>query len=221
VCGIDFARNGNCANVMYWRKGRDGQTFKPDVFPDDPSSEHFVAKCAQRLRDMKPDLIYGDGVGVGGPIIDRLVGLGFDVIDVQSGGRSVEPDRHLNKRAEMWSKMKYWIRDGGSLWKNEDLAEELTTIETVPNIKGLTQLESKDHLLARGEQSPDTSDALAFTFAYESTELAAAEHRESLGFNTVAAEFDPYQDLEIGGRADIEYNKSRHQRQQSRYYTGS
>ena len=165
ICGIDFARNGNCASVMYWRKGRDGKTFKPDIYPEDPSSEHFVAKCAQRLRDMQPDLIYGDGVGVGGPIIDRLVGLGFDVQDVQSGGRSVEPDRHFNKRAEMWAKGKYWIRDGGALWSDDDFADELTTIELVPNAKSLTQLESKEHLLARGEASPDVGDAFMFTFA--------------------------------------------------------
>jgi hypothetical protein len=222
ICGIDFARNGICASVMYWRKGRDGQTIKPDVFPDDPSAEHFVAKCAARLRDMQPDLIFGDGVGVGGPIIDRLVGLGFDVIDIQSGGSAVEPDRHFNKRAEMWARGKTWIRDGGCLWKNDDFADELTTIETVPNAKSLTQLESKEHLLSRGEASPDISDAFMFTFAYDYTEEATLEVREQLGFHTSAADYNPLEGLDDKRHVnDGVYNEgTRNRSQRRRYFTG-
>lgn len=220
ICGIDFARSGNCRNVMYWRKGRDGQTFKPDIYPDDPSSEHFVAKCAQRLADMKPDLIFGDGVGLGGPIIDRLVGLGFDVVDVQAGGKAAENDRHANKRAEMWARGKYWIRDGGTLFKSEDFASELTTMETVPNVKGLTQMESKEHLLARGEPSPDIADAFMLTFAYDTTDFAAAEHRESLGFNNSTAEYNPLQDLDTPNDDGV-YSQSRRQRTLRRHYTGA
>jgi len=196
ICGLDFARNGLCSSVLYWRKGRDAQTMPPDIYPDDPSSSHFIAKCAERLRQMKPDLMFGDGVGVGGPIIDRLVELGFDVIDIQSGGTAVDNMRHFNRRAEMWARGKTFIRDGGCLWKNENFADALTTIETVPNPKGLTQLESKDHLLARGEPSPDVPDGFMFTFAYDHTELATLEVREQLGMHHASAGYDRWAGLE-------------------------
>ncbi len=199
ICGIDFARNGKCSNVMYYRRGRDGQTIKPDIYPDDPSSEHFVAKCAARLKDIRPDVIYGDGVGVGGPIIDRLCGLGFDVIDVQAGGRAVEDERHANKRAEMWSRGKQWIRDGGALWKDDGFKSELTTMETVPHPKGLTQLERKESLLKRGEPSPDVADAFMLTFAYETTEFAAAEYQEAQGGMLARMEYDQWADEPLSG----------------------
>lgn len=217
VCGIDFARNGTAANVMYWRKGRDGQTFKPDIYPEDASSSHFVAKCANRLRDMKPDLIFGDGVGVGGPIIDRLNELGFNVIDIQAGGRSSMPNRHLNMRAEMWAKGKEWIK-GGALWDDERLFNELTKIETVPNMKGLTQLESKKSLLARGEASPDVADAFMLTFAYDTNEAASSEYQATHGAMVSESEFDPYADLREMGSEDP-YEPSKRRRSMRRHFT--
>jgi len=220
VCGIDFARNGNCNNVMYWRKGRDGSTWKPDIYPDDPTSSHFIAKCAERLKDMRPDVIYGDGVGVGGPIIDRLNELGFNVVDVQAASRSVEPDRHANKRAEMWVKGKHWIRDGGSLWDNADFVSELCTIENMPHPKGLTLLEAKESLLKRGEPSPDVADAFMLTFAYETTEAAAAEYQQHHANVQSNAEFNQWEGLDVM-RDEEAYDKAGQHRKMRTHYVGS
>ena len=223
ICGIDLARQGNCASVLYWRKGRDAQTWKPDVYPDDPSSSHFIAKCAGRLREMKPDLIYGDSVGVGGPILDRLRELGFPVIDVGGGDRAVENERHFNRRAELWARGKEWIRDGGALWKDEGFATELCTIELVPNTKGLTQLESKEHLLARGEKSPDTTDGFMLTHAYECTAMASAEAQIKHGTRNADASFDQWADLKDAERddyVDIDPAARNRRHDLSRHYSG-
>lgn len=222
ICGIDLARNGLCASVLAWRKGRDMRTFPPDVYHEDISTTHFEAKCAGRLADMKPDLIYGDSVGVGGPILDHLRNLGFDVLDVNGGWSAIEPDRYFNRRAEIWTRMKHWIRDGGALpydsWKYaEQLKGELISLELIPNVKGLTQLEPKESLLARGEGSPDIGDAVANTFAYDYSEEASAEERIALGMQRSEAAFDQWEDV----RASQEESRRRSTRDRTlaRHYS--
>jgi len=202
ICGIDFARSGNCRSVMYWRRGKDGNTHKPDIFADDANTSTFIAKCASRLNDLKPDIIFGDADGLGGPIVDRLLELGFPIIGVHSASSSEFPDSNRNKRADMWQKGKNWIRDGGALWNNDDFLSELTTMEVVSNQKGTLQIEAKEHLMARGEPSPDLADAFMLTHAYEITEMLSVEHMESDGHTTARMDYDQWDGTRTSDQED-------------------
>jgi hypothetical protein len=170
IAGVDCAREGRAQSVIYTRQGRDGVSIAPLILPDTRDSDRFAARIAQYLQDVKPDACFIDGGGIGGPICDRLKGLGWDVVEVKFGGSADNDIRYSNKRAEMWSRMKEWL-EIGSIWDNrtEDLEKELTALEGWMDRKDRVLLESKESLLKRGEASPDIADALALTFAYPVT----------------------------------------------------
>lgn len=192
ICGIDFARSGNCSTVMYWRRGKDGQLHQPDIYKGETDSMVLVSKLAHRLKELQPDIIYGDADGLGGPIVDRLLELGFNIVGVHSASSSEFPERNLNKRADMWLKGKNWIQDGGALWNDERFKSELTVLEVIANASSKLQMESKISLLKRGEASPDIADAFMLTHAYETTELISIEHMSSMNNERVNDDFNQW-----------------------------
>lgn len=92
-----------------------------------------------------------------------------------------------NKRAEMWMKMRDWLKEGGSIPEDKTLYSELTSVETVPRTDGLIQLESKRDMKSRNLPSPGRADALALTFAYPVANKASQLMRQQ---NTLE-EYDP------------------------------
>ena len=68
---------------------------------------------SQRHNGRSVAMMFIDGTGIGGPIVDRLQQLGFSrkVMEVQFGARP--PDRkYANMRAFMWGRMRDWLRHG-------------------------------------------------------------------------------------------------------------
>ena len=109
-------------------------------------------------------MIFVDGVGVGGGVVDRLRQLGYPVIEVNNGEVATRKDRYSNKAAETWSLMKEWLRTG-SIPNDEELKAQLTGREYTHDGKMRIVLEKKDDMRERGLESPDRADALAMTFA--------------------------------------------------------
>jgi hypothetical protein len=70
-----------------------------------------------------------------------------------------------NKRAEMWGKMKDWLKSA-SIPTDRFLKTDLISPMMKPDSKGSIFLESKKDMKARGVASPDAADAIALTFAY-------------------------------------------------------
>lgn len=96
--------------------------------------------------------------------IDRLRQLGFSPIEVQFGSKANDPGRYANKRAEIWSGMKEWLK-GGALPKRDDIVSDLVNVEYSYTTADAILLESKQSMKARGLPSPDIADAIALTFA--------------------------------------------------------
>ena len=71
----------------------------------------------------------------------------------------------LNKRAEMWGRMKEWLV-GGSILKDRDLRDDLIGVEYGYTVTNQIQLEKKEDMKKRGLASSDCGDALAVTFAH-------------------------------------------------------
>ena len=170
VCGLDVARGGSDRCVFRFRLGPDAQTIKPVWIPGDQSrdSMRLVSVAADILaRDYhgrKVTTMFVDGTGIGGPICDRLRQLGHsNVIEVQFGGES--PDaKYANMRAYMWGKLRDWLSKG-CIDKDPRLESDLTAPGYSHDKRDRVVLESKEHLKARGIDSPDDADALALTFA--------------------------------------------------------
>lgn len=124
-----------------------------------------IAQLLMRLEDEhKADAVFVDG-GYGTGIVSGGRTLGRKWHIVWFSGASADPGC-LNKRAEMWNSVKRWLKDGGTLPKDQVLADDLTSPEAVPRMDGKIQLESKDDMKARGCPSPNRADALALTFAH-------------------------------------------------------
>jgi len=124
-----------------------------------------IAQLLMRLEgEHKADAVFVDG-GYGTGIVSGGRTLGRKWHIVWFSGASADPGC-LNKRAEMWNSVKRWLKDGGTLPKDQVLADDLTSPEAVPRMDGKIQLESKDDMKARGCPSPNRADALALTFAH-------------------------------------------------------
>lgn len=166
--GVDVARFGSDQSVIRTRVGRDATGFVPIRMRevDTMTLAGLVAQHVNRLKALSLRVvIFVDGGGVGGGVVDRLMSLGYDVIEVQFGGKASDPKTYMNKRAEMWGLMKEWLLIG-SIDKDDALATDLTSVEYGFTSKDQIQLERKEDMRKRGVASPDDGDALALTFAF-------------------------------------------------------
>lgn len=195
--GVDVARFGDDESVIFTRVGRDGVGVPIKRFRE-LNTMQLASKVAEHMDyitslGMMP-VVFVDGGGVGGGVVDRLRQLNRDVVEVQFGGKADDPKKYLNKRAEMWAKAKEWLAIG-CLAKDEAMATDLTSVEYQYTTADQIQLESKASMKARGLASPDAGDALALTFAYPVPEHQVP--RESGGACNTGnrREYDPYSNL--------------------------
>lgn len=170
VAGLDVARGGSDECVIRFRRGLDARSLPSIRIPGEQArdSMKLVSIAADVLaRDYqgrKVNVLFVDGTGIGGPICDRLKQLGHqNVVEVQFGGESPDP-KCANMRAFMWAKMREWL-ERGAIDKMPALETDLTAPGYTHNSADKLVLESKEHLKARGVDSPDDGDALALTFA--------------------------------------------------------
>ncbi len=121
------------------------------------------------IKSENPDFICIDVGGLGVGIIDRLRELGYGKIikAINFGSHAMMEDRYANKRAEIWSLMGDWLKDGPvSIPDSHSLHSDLCAPFYSADSLGRVLLESKDRMKARGVRSPDEGDALALTFAF-------------------------------------------------------
>lgn len=161
VFGVDVARFGDDAAVIFMRKGI--VAFEPLVFHDIDNMV-FADRIAHEIRRHDPAAVFIDqGQGTG--VIDRLRQLGFNATEIPFGSRAKDSDTYANRRIEMWDSMRQWIKEGGILPKNETLKADLSAPTYAFNSRGAMQLEKKEDIKERLQRSPDLADALALTFA--------------------------------------------------------
>ena len=167
VVGVDPARFGDDSSVIFTRCGRDARTW-PAIRLQGVDTMTLAARVAEHVNFLRSAglhvVVNVDGGGVGGGVIDRLRSVGFDVNEVQFGGRANDGRKWANKRAEIWGLMRDWL-SGGAIPKDELLATDLTSVEYGSNASDAILLEKKESMKARGLASPDSADALAITFA--------------------------------------------------------
>lgn len=163
LMGVDVARFGDDDSVIRFRKGRDARSIKPVRFRGYNTMD-LAEECAELIGRYNPNAVFVDGGGVGGGVVDRLKQLGYRVIEVQSGEKASDPDKYLNKRAEMWGEMRDWLVYG-AIDDDQSLIDDLTGPEYDLHTKGQIKIEPKDKMKRRGLSSPDDADALGLTFA--------------------------------------------------------
>ena len=165
VIAVDVARYGDDKTVIMVRQGRKliGMYKYTEL-----STMETARETADKIREHRPAATFVDAVGVGAGVVDRLRQLGFEVIEVNAGVTADDDETYHNKRAEMWDRMRQWIREGGDLPNDKDLRSALIGVEygySDAKSGEKLRLERKADMKKRGLESPDEGDALAYTFA--------------------------------------------------------
>jgi hypothetical protein len=167
IVGVDVARFGDDCSVIYPRRGMDARSILPIVvrgISTDRLEDLILEFCTQN----RVDVIFVDGTGVGGGVIDHLLNRhNLPVEDIQFGSKSINATsqvRYAQKRSEMWGAMRDSLRYL-SIPPSSELRDQLIGPEYDFNLKGELQLEKKSDMKRRGLASPDIADALALTFA--------------------------------------------------------
>jgi Terminase-like family. len=118
---------------------------------------------------LRPEYIFIDSIGIGGPVADRLRELGLPAIDVNVSEAAAMSDRYPNLRSELWFKAKEWLeRKDCSLAEDEELAHQLALPNWEPTSAGKHKVEGKKEMMKRThEPSPNRADAFMMTLIQE------------------------------------------------------
>jgi hypothetical protein len=167
ICGIDMARGGDDNCMIQFRRGKDAKSEKVYKIPGEKSRDSMkvVSLLTMILDRHKPDVSFMDKGSMGGPVADRLRQLGYHVIDVGFGDNAADVKHFKSRTAEMGSRCRQWILDGGAIPNDPQLEVELTAREFAHNDKDQLVLERKKDMKKRLGVSPDWADALYLTFA--------------------------------------------------------
>lgn len=193
IMGVDVARQGDDSSVIARRQGMAAFPLKALRIPD---TMLVAAQVSLHQDEHEADAVFVDatgGYGVG--VVDAMRQTGRDPIEVYFSGKATDP-RYFNKRSEMYFELAKWVKSGGSLPKDTELAEELcATTYTFQGDK--FRLDDKDSIKETIGRSPDKADALALTFAAPVVKRSpiAQYRRNDRGMNA-----DPYAGLNRGAR---------------------
>jgi hypothetical protein len=165
VLGVDVARFGDDSSVIYPRRGLDARSIPPMTFHG-LTTDRLVDKILDFCSQQRVEVIFVDGGGIGGGVVDLLRKHNLPVEDIQFGSRAERGDqiKYANKRSEMWGALRDGLRYL-AIPQSSDLRDQLIGPEFDYNLKGALQLEKKSDMKRRGLASPDLADALALTYA--------------------------------------------------------
>ena len=176
IMGVDVARFGDDKTAICLRCGR--QVLKILTY-----TKLDVVQVAQTvavlIKQYHPVRVCIDVGGLGAGVYDILIAQGFaeTVVAVNFGYQADNPERFVNKRAEMWARLRDWLRAElpVNLPNVEGIVEDLTAPQMMFDYLGRLQLEAKADIKKRLGHSPDLGDALALTFALQNIELLAQQ----------------------------------------------
>jgi hypothetical protein len=167
VIGVDPAHMGKDNTAIVFRDGR--VQYKHEIY-NGLDTMQVAGRIIQMINQYHPEKVFVDMGGIGAGIYDRLKELNYSrvVTGVNFGSKADEPERYINKRAEMWGKMGEWLKDeaGVKIEDNDEIHSDLIAPRYTFDSQGRLKLESKIDIKKRYLKSPDLGDALALTFAY-------------------------------------------------------
>lgn len=192
IIGVDPARGGD-RTVIAIRRGPDARSIPWETFKS-PDTMKIVGRLGHLIDELRPDATFIEENGLGGPIYDRMVQLGYNVTSVDVG---VEPSgltktKVNNKRTECWQRMKEWLQGPNRALPNSDEIEmDLIGPMYDYDPNNAIRLESKEKMKKRGVSSPDHGDALALTFAYPVEAKGEQERQEEID-DQDQDQYDPF-----------------------------
>jgi hypothetical protein len=167
VYGVDPARFGDDETALVKRRGSVVTEVMGVHKRDTMEVAGLVALEAKKDR---PKHIFVDTIGVGSGVFDRLVELGYPVVEVNVAEKAKDTEQFNDSRSELWWNVKEWIeKEAAVLPDDDDLAGQLSTVKFRITSSGKVRIEGKDERKKRGLSSPDRADALMLTFSPKRT----------------------------------------------------
>lgn len=197
IMGVDVARFGDDESVICVRFAQNAREFEMRRYRGLDGFQ-LGAKVVEWYNELmqlgvSKIVINVDTGGVGASPVDWLRHNNYPVNAINFGDGADDDKRYKNKRAEMWGRMREWLKSGGCIFDDQRLIDDLTGVEYDFTPKNQILLESKKSMKDRGLASPDSADALALTFAIKMNEylddLPSPTQRRSTRNRTVR---DPY-----------------------------
>jgi len=194
IIGVDAAGDGESSDRTCFVRRRTRRIFGIQTF-NKLNTMQIVSLLHKIIKQERPARVFIDVGGLGVGIFDRLIeleGTQGIVIPVNFGETANDPDRYVNRKAEMAWNLKEWIEDvGGANIPDDDevQAELLSTPPDTPDSNQRRRLKPKAFVKKHYGKSPDIFDAACLTFALPII---------GGGFSTgsSASDFDP---MDFGG----------------------
>jgi hypothetical protein len=143
-------------------------------------------------RTRRPDAVFIDGTGLGGPIADRLRQLNVPVFEFQ-GKWKANDTSYGNLRTESYAKLREALKLGLAIPNDPALESDLVSLEYTHNNRDQLCLENKDDLKERIGRSPDRGDSLAISFAFP---VELRDHTSAIDGTSMAnraeTDYDPF-----------------------------
>ncbi len=200
--GVDVARYGKNASVIYPRKGRDARTYERQRYQG-LSTVQLADRVFEANFHYHADGIMIDGGGVGGGVVDQIRAKALHCFEVQFGSKDDTPhatwgsqgEKYANKRSGMYGACRAWLSNA-ALPNDPDLRKQFASIKYTINKRDEIQLMSKEDMLKLDpDLELDDIDALVLTFAHAlaAHDLAGGEHRRP---PQIEHEYDPIKTFE-------------------------
>lgn len=195
ILTLDNSWEGDDEGVIALRQGLKSGILR--TF-DKNDNDVEIANMLARLEDEhKADTVFIDaGYGTGVVSVGRTLKRDWQL--VWFAAAATDGSGCFNKRAEMYRDFRDWLKMGGAIPLDHTLYNEALSVETVPRMDGLIQIEAKKDLKARGMASPNRLDALVISFAYPvqvKSRLLGDLVTPPGALNASAREHDPFANL--------------------------
>ena len=162
VLGVDVAYYGPDRSVVVARRGDIVEKIR--AFPRQDTMA-FSGDLMKTIRQLRPERVYVDSVGIGVGVYDRLREQGARVLPFSGGTPPLGEAACANRRAEgYWALAQRFRTRRIRIPRDTELLAELSELRYRYNSQGRLLLESKEDMRARGQASPDRADALMMAF---------------------------------------------------------
>ncbi len=165
IWAIDIGGGGDLS-VLVKRRGKLLYEIKEYDFKDPMELVSAInTEYIKTLKKHKPVDIRADEGGIGLGPVARMKELKMPVTGVNAAWSASKPDHYYNVRAEMWSECFNFFKDPESMIvPHKKLIEQLSTMRTTPNLRGVLQMERKELWKKRHKGvSPDHADAFGLS----------------------------------------------------------
>jgi phage terminase large subunit len=162
MIGVDPGAGGD-SSVVLDRKGLCVNDIREYNTKD---TMELVGNICLASRDLEPDAIMVDVIGIGNGVYNRLMELRYPAYPVNVSESASKEEQFMRLRDELFWRLRGFFEAGTiSIPDDDELIGELSSIKYKAESNGKVKIESKREMRGRGMESPNKADALMLSFA--------------------------------------------------------